>query len=67
MTEYSLIVVTIIKDNDKTLFNKVEYVAMHSMKQIRNYQYLLVTKVYESITRNETDCNGLIIPLDQEE
>ena len=67
MTEYSLIVVTIIKDNDKTLFNKVEYVAMHSMKQIRNYQYLLVTKVYESITRNETDCNGLIIPMDQEE
>ena len=65
--EYSLLVVNIEKDNDKTLFNKVEYVAMNSMKQIRNDQYFIVKRVYESITRNEIDCNGLIIHMDQEE
>ena len=40
---------------------------MNNIHQIRNDQYLLVMKVYESITRNETDCKGLIIPMDQEE
>ena len=64
MIEYSLIVVDIVKDNDKTLFNKINYVTMNNIEQIRNDQYLLVKKAYESITRNEIDCKGLIIPID---
>ena len=35
MIEYSLIAVDIEKDNDDTLFNKINYVTMNNIEQIK--------------------------------